>query len=68
MKKTTDETEETAPINEPAPDLAPALTAREAQLRAIRRAMTLMQWEGVCRECPEARDWFSRDGTLRPIR
>lgn len=74
MPKTKDQVE-AAPV--PVPDLkdllqdAPApeplasdLALRKQQLEALRGAMTMTCWAGVCESLPEAREWFDAEGRL----
>jgi hypothetical protein len=50
----------------PAPEpLASELALRERQLTALRAAMTLTCWAGVCAELPAAAGWFDAEGNLR---
>lgn len=49
----------------PAPEpLASELALREQQLQALRGAMTLICWAGVCEALPEAQKWFDQEGCL----
>jgi hypothetical protein len=44
--------------------LASDLALREHQLTALRAAMTMTCWAGVCDELPAAREWFDAEGNL----
>ena len=49
----------------PAPEpLASDLALREHQLTALRAAMTMTCWSGICDELPAAREWFDAEGNL----